>query len=237
MSTALDIMTDSLQEIGVYAPGETLSDADQELSFSVLNVMLDEWASESIFVYQLVATTFATIANQQTYTIGLSGSPTITAARPQKIAYGPDGASITIASTTTQINVVSAIEYQSLAGYTPSAGTPDTLWYNAVYPAGILTLLPTPNAVGTVTFQAWSPLLAFATLETEYALATGFYEAVRDNLAVLLKSYFTNTEIDKDVGLKAVTSKDWVRFQSLVSRATLDRFRPGPRENNKTNAP
>lgn len=237
MTTANDIMQDAFEELGVYAPGETISAADEARAFDVLNKMVDEWASENIFVYQLIPRTFNTVINQSAYTIGQNGSPTITASRPPAIAYGPGEASITISAAETPINVVSAVEFQTLEAYGASAGTPDTLWYKAGYPNGTLTLLPKPSAVGSVAFNAWDVLLEFSDPQTEYELSVGFYEAIRNNLAVMLKSYFTDAQLNPDVAMKALTSKNWLRFQSLVSRATMSRFKSGPALNNKVETP
>jgi hypothetical protein len=236
-TTANALMQDAYEELGVYAPGETISAADEARAFSVLNEMIDEWAAENIFVYQLIPRTFNTIINQSAYTIGQNGSPTINASRPPAIAYGPGEANITISAVETSINVVSAVEFQALDAYGASAGTPDTLWYKNGYPNGTLTLLPKPSAVGAVAFNAWDVLLAFADPQTSYELSVGFYEAIRNNLAVMLKSYFTDAQLSPDVATKALTSKDWLRFQSLVSRATLSRFKQGPGLNNKTGSP
>ena len=54
MTTAQDIITDSLNILGVYAAGETISDADLEQAFTRLNDMLDSWSNESLTCFAIL---------------------------------------------------------------------------------------------------------------------------------------------------------------------------------------
>ena len=223
MTTALNIITDALELIGIYGPGDQLSAADSARSLFVLNAMIDEFASQSILIYALESLTAPVTSGNAQYTIGESGA-SVTAQRPAKIAYGDAAASITVGGTTTYVNVVSAIEYQSLAGFSPGSGTPDTLWYNPAYPLGMLNLLPTPSANGTLSFAAWQRIASFPALTTAATLATGALDGIRYNLAVAIAPYFTSAPVDQGIVVKAAMSKDFLRIQSLSSRAMMNRF-------------
>lgn len=223
MTTATDLIQDALEMLGVYGPGDTVTSADAARCLFVLNAMLDEFASQNIFVYSLESLTVDVVSGTAQYTIGENGA-TVTAPRPGRIAYGDAAATITIAEASTPVNVVSAIEYQSLLAYAPPPGTPDTLWYNPTYPLGQLNLLPTPSAVGTLAFTAWQRLASFANLETAANLAVGVLDALRDNLAVAAKTYFRDAQIDPIIIQRAMLSKDFLRYQGLSSRAMMNRF-------------
>jgi hypothetical protein len=222
MPTAADIIRDALEAIGVYSPGDSITAADNGRALSLLNAMLDQWAAQTIFVYSVVSLTCPVVQGISQYTISESGV-NVTAPRPDRIAYGPGAATITVGTTATSVNVVSAIEYQSLQAYGNDQGTPDTLWYNPTYPRGTLNLLPTPSAAGTLTFAAWQRLFSF-TEEADVTLAVGVLDALRDNLAVEAKPYFTDSQINPILIQSAATSKDFLRYQSLNSRASMNRF-------------
>lgn len=223
MTAATDLIQDALEMLGVYGPGDTISAADLGRVHFILNSMLDEWAAETIFVYQLASLSAAVVSGTAQYTIAESGA-TVTAPRPNRIAYGNAAATFTVGDTTTPVNVVSAIEFQSLQAYAPSPGTPDTLYYQPSYPQGFLNLLPMPNAAGTLAFSAWQPVSSFPELSTEVNFAVGALDAVRDNLAVASKPYFRDSQIDPIVVQRAAEAKDFLRYQGLNSRATMGRF-------------
>jgi hypothetical protein len=222
-TSAQDLIQDALEMLGIYSPGDSISAADSARTLFILNSMLDEWAGETIFVYQTVALTGPIASGTAQYTIAEAGA-TVTAPRPNRIAYGNGAASVTVGSTTTPVNVVSAIEYQSLSAYSPAPGTPDTLYYQPSYPQGLLNLLPTPNAAGTLTFAAWQPVISFPELSTEVTFAVGGLDAVRDNLAVAAKTYFRDAQIDPLILQRAAEAKDFLRYQGINSRATMGRF-------------
>ncbi|MGH6737592.1 MAG: hypothetical protein ACREDY_00910, partial [Bradyrhizobium sp.] len=73
MTTALDLIQDSLESIGVYAPGETVSDADARRSLVVLDDMLDSWSNESLTCFAILEQSGMLIPGQNQYTIGQGG--------------------------------------------------------------------------------------------------------------------------------------------------------------------
>lgn len=221
---AQDLIQDAVEMLGIYAPGETVSSADAARGLIALNIIIDEFASQLLFIYQQTPYSFTTIIGNPIYGIGQGAGSTIPATRPSNIVYGDQAASITITSSTTPINVLSSIEYKSLAGYAPASGTPDTLWYNPTYPNGTLTLLPAPSQVGVVTFNAWQILQAFANLNTSAVLAVGVQEVLTDMLAVKLKSYFSEGILNPVVAARAMGARDILRYQSMRSRATFNRY-------------
>lgn len=224
MTQALDLIQDSFELLGVYAPGDTISAADSFRALSVLNTLLDEWAGQNLNVYSLATLSATVFAGQSQYSVGQGA--TVAAVRPDKITYGNRAATMTIAAAATPVNVVSSIEYQVLLGTVPASSTPDTLWYdNSGYPNGFLNLLPSPALGGTLTFTAWQRILSFPVQTTAYTLAVGVYEALRDNLALRLKPYFTDSQLDPGVMEGAMTSRAAMFYQSVSSRAMMNRFR------------
>jgi hypothetical protein len=310
MTTATELIQDALEMLGVYAPGETVTAADSARSLFILNALLDELASQNIFIYQTTQQVALLAPTQATYTIGEVGA-NVTAPRPQRIAYGDSGASLsspglgsgykvndtgsvtggggtggtyiitsvapggivssfniaaegadytTNASAATAtggaqpgsgtgflisitaaggaitesalvgsvfgapVNVVSAIEFQAFAANSPPNGMPDTLNYNPTYPMGTLNVLPAPSAAFTLSFTSWLRLTRFPNLTAPFTFAVGVLDALRITLAVYAKTYFRDAQIDPIIVQAAAMSKDFLRYQSLNSRAMLNRF-------------
>jgi hypothetical protein len=234
VTKALDVITASLQKLGIYSPVETISTADQGTGSVVLGDMIDEWFSEYIYPQQRISTTFPVAVDQSVYTIGPENAD-ITAARPSRMLASPDAASfIPTGGTISFVNVVSAVEWHafhaSAAGVSDQQGTPDTMYYDPQYPTGVIMLAPTPVAVGELTCQPLSTFIGFADLNTtDYNLDFGTVEALKNNLAVALKPYFSQSALNPATVLAAAASKAALKRRTILSRAMLRRDpRPAP---------
>ena len=83
MSTVLDLITDSMLEIGALGTGETPTNEEAQQCLNRLNRMLNSWNTERLTIYTISIAAYNLVANQQTYTIGPGGF--FNAPRPQKI--------------------------------------------------------------------------------------------------------------------------------------------------------
>lgn len=226
--SATDIGTDALQKLGIYAPGEAIAASDIQRTFTVLNDMLDQWQNEYVFVFSLTGTTLTLQVTAASYTIGPIGSVTnIATGRPNKIQMGPGAASVTVGSTTYPVTVVSQLEWASIQTIDPGSGIPDTLFYDPQYPAGVLNVSPTPDRAGALTFYQLAAFTSFPNLNTAFAFSQGTADALKCNLAVAAKPYFTGAQIDQAVAVKAEMSKEFLRTTGVTSRAMLKRS-PSP---------
>lgn len=224
MTTANDIITDALEKLGSYAPGETTSAADAARGLVVLNSMINQWNDEYLSIYQLTTIEVDLVAEQAAYTIGLTGTPDLAQSRPVRIESGPGAATVTIADTTTLLNVVSAVEWRGIESISPGSGIPDTLYYDPQYPNGVLNLAPTPSAIGTLTCYGWTPLRSFTELtDPDVTLSAGVQDALKTNLAVALKPYFQTAALAPEIMAMAVHSKTMLQQTNLTSRAMLGR--------------
>ena len=232
-TTARDIIQDVFEFIDVYAPGDTMSDADAERALVVLNDLINLWADDNLFIYQAIATTITLAVGKKAYTIGATGTPDIVQQRPRRIDMGPGAANVTISAVTTPINVVSAIEWNMIESLATASGTPDTLFFDPQYPNGVLNVAPTPSAIGTLIFGAWQPLASFTSLaQPSVTFAQGGLLALKSNLAFLLRPYFKPGPPPATLIAAASASKGALQRSNLVSRAMLGRepraMRPAP---------
>jgi hypothetical protein len=228
MPSAQDIIQDALEDLGIYGPGDTISAADQDRSLFLLNSLLDEWAAQNLFAYTLNSTPMSLLAGMNRYTIGPGAQ--INVPRPDRITYGPGAASLVVTDvtgkviSTTPVDVVSAVEFQALQSYAAPTGLTDTMYYQPAYPLGIINVMPVPNVYGKITFAAWQRLPNFTDPYAEVVFAPGAQDAIRYNLAVYAKPYFTSSQLDPLIMGQAATTKGFLHYQSLNSRAMLNRF-------------
>src|SRR6185369_17384585 len=73
MPTAEKIIQDSVEQIGQYSPGETITAADANRALIVLNNMLSQWSTENLACFHFLEQSIPLANNQANYTIGPGG--------------------------------------------------------------------------------------------------------------------------------------------------------------------
>lgn len=223
MTTPLDIITDSLEKLGVYAPGEAISGADSFRGLSLLSDLVDQWNDDSIQLFQLLPITVDLQVDTQTYTVGQGG--TVAAPRPGRIVNGPGEGSITIDTTTTLLDCVSAIEWNAIyntvtLGPTIS-GTPTVAFYDPQYSLGLLSFSPVPDTIGTAVVSGYYGLAGFpkSLALPDVILAPGQKLGLVSNLAILTHSYFAIGTMTPELLAQAQQSKTVLTYTNRLSRA------------------
>lgn len=227
MTTPLDIITDALEKLAVYAPGEPISDADSSRGFQTLSDLIDQWNDDSIQLFQIQQITVNLMPGLQMYFLGQGGS--VNVQRPPRILLGPNNSSVTLGSTTTPLSIVSAIEWNAI--YNPTllspmpSGTPVVAFYDPQFPLGILSFAPTPNVGGTASVNGYYGLSGFpASLTTpNITMAPGQELGLSSNLAMLLHSYFAMGNMTPDLLSQAQQSKTVLTLTNRLSRAMTAR--------------
>ena len=191
MTTAQDIIQDALERIKVYAPGETISDADAERALTRLNDMLDSWSNESLACFANVEQSSALTIGKNSYTIGSGGDFNVT--RPLDILVGPGAAYLQDSNGNNfDVNVVTQDRWNQIGnrGTTITSNIPDTLFYDPQYPLGTINIFPTPNLAYMLFWDSRLQLTEFSTLTTTASLPPGYLKALKDNLAIEVWPYF-----------------------------------------------
>lgn len=195
--TALDLITDSLQLLQVYAPGEIISDADAERMLDCLNSMLDNWSNLTLACFSILEQSLVLVGGQQQYTVGPGGY--VNGPRPLKILDGPGTAYVQDFNGNNYAVTVVARDQWNLYGNRSELITsdfPDTLFYDPQFPLGIINLMPVPTINYTLFFDSYSQLAELSDLNTALSLPPGYKRAIVTNLAVSAKPYFKTTQID-----------------------------------------
>lgn len=185
MATVLDLVTDSLLDIGVVAAGETLPTGDGQNALDALNRLLNAWKAERVFIYQLTRTTWTISANDGSYTVGAGGNVNVLRpVRIDSIAYSDS--SVTPAYET-RLRLMTDEDYANIRIKTQTALRPEAAWYNLTYPTATIELWPVPTST-TLTGVLYAPQAAaeFSALSSMVSLPPGYERAIVKNLALEL---------------------------------------------------
>lgn len=216
MATAQDVITDALQMLGVYDPTMPLSDSDAQLGLSVLNDMMDSWSNESLSCFAILEQSAPLVPGQQSYTIGPGGNFNMT--RPLKIMDGPVSAYVQDGNGNNYPMEVVTRDKWNLYGNRSNVVTsdfPDVLFYDPQFPLGIINVMPFPTIAYTMFWDSYLQLSEFANLSTAISLPPGYKLAMGTNLAVALKPYFADAQLDPIIAARAMDSKGNIKRTNI----------------------
>lgn len=185
IATALDIIEKALRQIRVLGTGDILSDEDAQNSLDTLNMMMESWSLDHLYVFEEGMLNFPFINGQATYTIGPGGQFN-TPNRPLKLMSGytrSTGIDYPLAILT------DATQYDSIMNKGIAASFPGYVWYEQTYPLGTLHFYSAPTG-NTVFLRFWDQLQSFPTLTTVVTLPIGYKEALVFSLALSLSGEF-----------------------------------------------
>lgn len=177
MGNALDLCTAAMAEIGAVAQGETLSANDGAFCLGKLNRLVDAWKTRRQYVYCVDNASYPWVVSQASYTIGPTGN--FVAARPVRI----EAANLVSSAIRTPLVVV-AVDDRAALTVPVLSGTPTHVYYQATHPNGTLWPWPYPTVLtDSIELFTWHQIATFAALNTVYALAPGYEDALIYTLA------------------------------------------------------
>lgn len=179
MATALDLITDSLIDLGAIDPSEALTADEGSHGLRKVNEMLASWSLESLAVPQILQENFSTVAATASYTIG-SGA-TWNTTRPLRV----ESAFIRSNSIDYPLRVITREEYDRIQAKTTSY-MPEYLYFEPSVANAVIYLYGVPDAVYSVFLNSLKQLQSFAALTTTVVLPPGYLRAIKSNLSVEL---------------------------------------------------
>lgn len=195
--TVLDVITESLQLLQVYASSEQVTSADANLGMFVLQDMMDDWSNQSLATYEVLEQSATLVPGQQSYTIGPGGNFDMT--RPIRILTDPGTAYVQDFNGNNYYMAVVPRDKWNLYGNRSIqivSDFPDTLFYDPQFPLGIINVLPVPTIAYTMFWDSYLQFGNFLSLTQVVSLPPGYNRAIKTNLAVCLKPYFKTAAID-----------------------------------------
>lgn len=183
-TTANDIIAGALRLISSLTPGEPIPGDEAGNALIILNDMIASWSAESNMPAFTTKETFNLTQNQQSYTIGTSGTPDFNTVRPDAITncYLTD----TAAGIDYDMEFLTQEQYNMIA-LKSIAGIPHWLYYDPQYPNGKIYIYQT---AGTTTFQltleSLKPVAQFSLLTSTLSMPPEYTHALKMLLADLL---------------------------------------------------
>ena len=190
-STALDLITASLKDIGVLAATETAPAGDAADALDSLNALIDQWKAERLQIFTVTRTTWTISASDGEYTVGTGANVNVD--RPVFVDHVNYIETSTTPDTETSLIALTEAAYAGIQQKALTATYPTHYYYNPTFSSGLatLTLWPTPTATTlTGALYAPTPLAELAALSTAFSLPPGYERMIVKNLALeLVPSY------------------------------------------------
>ena len=220
IKTADDIVQDALELLGVYAPGEDALSPDKARGFATLNAMMDSWSNESLTCFAFLTQQFTLAVGKGAYTIGPGGE--IDAPRPLRLSDAAGAAYLLdVNNNRYPMDVIDQQTWNLKTTSLVNSNLPDTLFYDPQYPLGIINIWPVPNISYPVFFMALAQLGAFPSLKAPLILPPGYYLAISTNLAVALKPYYKNAQLEPIVVARAMESKGNIKRTNIRTQVAV----------------
>jgi hypothetical protein len=173
MTTATQVLSQSLGIIGVKAPGQALGNEAAEL-LERLNMMLDGWRLDRLFAPALVRVTGTMNPSDPTATIGPAADFDMDP-RPIRIE---EGSFYTVNGIDYPLTPISAEQYNGICLKDTASVGPCWVYFEAGDPAGTLYFYPLFSQQTTVTLLVMASPVSFADLTTDYTLEPGAKRAL-----------------------------------------------------------
>lgn len=183
MSTATEIITESMRTIGMLSAGEVPNADDAEMCRVALNTMLDGWNLPSFTLY----TTTDGTASLSTGSLTIGPSQTINVTRPVRIE---EGSYSRLDSIDYEMHGVSEAEFNQISLKSLGGFVPRVFWYDPGASTGTIYYWPVPTAAVVVHHPLLLQFSAFADLTTDYVLPQGYKRAIVFNLALEVAPHF-----------------------------------------------
>lgn len=179
MTTALELITDALGEIGVAEVGQTLSAEDGALGLRALNRLFGLWSNKRL-LQPVLAEVSVTQTGAASYTLGPGGSPAV--ARPIRVLHATY---VDAGGLEHPVKVLTQAQWDAIPNKSDTGSYPESIWYSAQNTNGVLYVHPKESS-GALKLDVLTNMQALALSDT-LTLPDGYEAAIvpalADNLA------------------------------------------------------
>lgn len=182
--TALQLITDSMRDVGAIAINEALEASEVAVGLTSLNGMLGLWGVDGLMVRATILENFPLVTGISSYTIGVAGVFATATGKPYKIinAYVRD-----TYNQDTPLDIISKDEYDALWDKIVSGGRPEVLCYDPgpsqqAAQLGTIFLNPPPDMAYQLYIDEDKALTEIPLPATTVTFEPVYYEGLRYNL-------------------------------------------------------
>ena len=196
MATIGDVITASLQDLGLVSASESPTSDDSALALSRVNDWIDGLATQNLTVYTNARTTWTITSGKTSYTVGTTGNVACTRpiAPTDILNIGYQDTSV---SPVQEYLLGRPLTEDAYAAITPKALTatyPQYWYYNPTFAASLGTLtpwpVPTSSSLEGVIYTP-VPVTEFSALTDTILLPPGYRRYYRTSLALELAPSFS----------------------------------------------
>ena len=214
MTTALAIITGTLQDLGVVSAGSLPAAEDSADCLTRLNLIADAWLTEPNYAFTTTTVTATITAGTQSATIG--PSQTFSCARPTRLEVG---CYVRYGNLDYPLEVIGQAEYNAMPLKSLNGPWPQFVHYDAGSPTGIVYFYPA--GPGTINLVVQTPVSSFATLATSVTLTPGYERAFRMTLSEDVADAYGRPLSAKYVRSAAMARRAIKRVNFTVPQLTL----------------
>ncbi len=190
-------------------------------SITTLNMLLDTWSTEKLFIYSIAQEIFPLVPGQQVYAFGPGGD--FDSTRPNQV----DRVSVRVnGGGPSQIDIPTVIrtteEWSDISVKNTPSTWPTQVWPDYQYPAVQMNFWPVPTTAVQVLIYSYKSLSSLTTADTAFTLPPGFSEAVLYSLAGRLCPMYGKQLSPEVAGLAAGAKMNLKIIQSKVMYARVD---------------
>lgn len=185
MTTARELISDALGDIGVLDPIETMTAESAAHGLRTLNRILDSWSAQRLMCYasREIVASFAGPA-----TIGPAAGATISSPDvPLRIL---PGCYYVLSGISYPLQVWTVEQYNAVTYKGLSTQYPQGLTYDRQHPLGTIRVWPVPSVPIEYHLMTLQPLAAFSDLDTDHDLPAGYRDALFYALCVRLPAAY-----------------------------------------------
>jgi len=206
MATINTLISDALIDLGRLSPSETIDPNDLVHGLRVANRLFGKWATKNLLIPYTTTESFAG-SGSASYTMGAAGTASSSRALRILEAYCSDG------SFDYPIDIITQREYNSISDKS-YAGRPEVLFYDPIYPIGILYLWRVPSASYTIYIDSVKILHATlslgdtVTLSPEYEdfVVMGLRNRLAGSFGIQVTPYMLKEFTDAENDIKILNS-------------------------------
>ncbi len=220
MTKPIEIIRDSLTDIGQFAPGDEEIDSHFQFGLRTMNDLIEQWNNENLALFAFRTQTFPLVSNQFRYTIG-GVSPDIAGPRPLKIQdmYLQEST-----GNRFPVNLRTLADFIALRNAMVTSQVPSDAYYDPQFPQANIQFWPTPLApMYDVFFTSYLQLEEFDNLYVDIELPAGYRPALRYNVAVNVAPGFGKPVTQKLEMLALSTLTSLKRTNNITQPARYDR--------------
>jgi hypothetical protein len=214
MTSAVDLLTLALKDIGALGIGQSISAEDTADALATLNMMLGQWQAERLSVYHLIDTAVQA-TGALSYTVGPGGD--FNAPRPIKI----ESAFVRLNNIDFPCMLIPSREDYNRIGIKTLSSLPNAVYYDAAFSLGTVYFWPVPNASYELHITTMDALPQFSTPGAQINLPAPYLAAIRYNLGVYLAPSYQLDPMRALVALAANAKRVVKRMNVQISQLTM----------------